>query len=128
MSNYPPGVTGNEYEIAGPDAEFEEEFECWNENFSYVRISEYAFNYCSEFGKKVNRTEEIEKAKDGIYRHLAHLNSLFNMPEIAPEVIVEKCDFDGVVLKESFRGTTYWSCPKCGKSYESQIERDYDYD
>jgi ribosomal protein L37AE/L43A len=25
-SNYPPGVTGNEYEIAGPD--FEEEVEC----------------------------------------------------------------------------------------------------
>lgn len=24
MSNYPPGVTGNEYEIAGPDAEWEE--------------------------------------------------------------------------------------------------------
>ena len=22
MSNYPPGVTGNEYEIAGPDAEW----------------------------------------------------------------------------------------------------------
>ena len=26
MSNYPPGVTGNEYEIAGPD--WEEEIEC----------------------------------------------------------------------------------------------------
>ena len=26
--NYPPGVTGNEYEIAGPDKEWEEEFYC----------------------------------------------------------------------------------------------------
>ena len=28
MSNYPPGVTGNEYEIAGPDFEVEHEREC----------------------------------------------------------------------------------------------------
>lgn len=28
MSNYPPGVTGNEYEIAGPDYEREIDGEC----------------------------------------------------------------------------------------------------
>lgn len=28
MSNYPPGVTGNEYEIAGPDREFTDERDC----------------------------------------------------------------------------------------------------
>ena len=28
MSNYPPGVTGNEYEIAGPDSEWESEEYC----------------------------------------------------------------------------------------------------
>ena len=27
-NNYPPGVTGNEYEIAGPDFETTEETEC----------------------------------------------------------------------------------------------------
>ena len=26
--NYPPGVTGNEYEIAGPDDEWEDELHC----------------------------------------------------------------------------------------------------
>lgn len=30
LSNYPPGVTGNEYEIAGPDYEEEVEGECPN--------------------------------------------------------------------------------------------------
>ena len=30
MSNYPPGVTGNEYEIAGPDSVWEEELDCAN--------------------------------------------------------------------------------------------------
>lgn len=28
MSNYPPGVTGGEYEVAGPDAEEEQERFC----------------------------------------------------------------------------------------------------
>ena len=28
LSNYPPGVTGNEYEIAGPDDEWESEHYC----------------------------------------------------------------------------------------------------
>mgnify|MGYP003679321021 FL=1 len=28
MSNYPPGVTGNEYEIAGPDYERESDTYC----------------------------------------------------------------------------------------------------
>jgi len=28
LSNYPPGVTGNEYEIAGPDYETEVDGEC----------------------------------------------------------------------------------------------------
>ena len=28
MSNYPPGVTGNEFEIAGPDREYSAEREC----------------------------------------------------------------------------------------------------
>jgi hypothetical protein len=33
MSNYPPGVSGNEYEISGPDAEYtaDRTVQCWNE-------------------------------------------------------------------------------------------------
>ena len=30
LSNYPPGVTGNEFEIAGPDAEWDEMQTCTN--------------------------------------------------------------------------------------------------
>ena len=37
MSNYPPGVTGNEYEISGPDKEWEEEdWECTNQTRKFV--------------------------------------------------------------------------------------------
>ena len=36
-SNYPPGVTGMEYEIAGPDFEEEAKMRCWqcSENVGY---------------------------------------------------------------------------------------------
>lgn len=34
-SGYPPGVTGNEYEIAGPDKEWEEERTCSNEDCGF---------------------------------------------------------------------------------------------
>jgi hypothetical protein len=34
MSNYPPGVSGTEYEIAGPDAEYtaERTVKCWSDD------------------------------------------------------------------------------------------------
>lgn len=127
MSNYPPGVTGNEYEIAGPDSEFEEEFECWNERFEYVRIAPHVHKFCSDLGKKINRTPGVEELKNNYYRNFSLINVMFNMPSISPEIVVEECDFNGVVLKESFRGKTYWSCPKCGKDYEEDIEIERDY-
>lgn len=42
MSNYPPGVSGNEYEIAGPDAEYTEErtVECWNDECSLFELDQ----------------------------------------------------------------------------------------
>ena len=40
MSNYPPGVTGNELEIAGPDAEYTSErtVSCWNDECSQFEV------------------------------------------------------------------------------------------
>lgn len=40
MSNYPAGVTGNEYQIAGADAEYTDErtVSCWNDECSQFEI------------------------------------------------------------------------------------------
>lgn len=44
MSNYPPGVTGNEYEIVGPDREFETFRECEScEIVSWVDVTGYGW-------------------------------------------------------------------------------------
>lgn len=47
MSNYPPGVTGRELQIAGPDAEYtgERTVSCWNED-------------CTQF--EIERDEEVD--------------------------------------------------------------------
>lgn len=51
--NYPPGVTGNEYEIAGPDREWSDEREVYCKN-----------EECSEYEKE--REEEVDIQS---YRH-----------------------------------------------------------
>jgi hypothetical protein len=44
VSNYPPGVTGNEYEIAGPDREFEDERTCPDcDQVSIVDVTGYGW-------------------------------------------------------------------------------------
>ena len=39
-NNYPPGVTGNEYEIAGPDYEIEREEECKDCGQTFIQFVE----------------------------------------------------------------------------------------
>lgn len=128
MSNYPPGVTGNEYEIAGPDNEWEEEFECTNDEFEFVMISPYAYQFCSEFGKKIHTIKGQEDIKTNPYHYASMINALFNMPDITPETQFGKCGFVGEVSKESYRGRIWWKCPQCGKEYEDEVERELPYD
>lgn len=42
MSNYPSGVSGNEYEISGPDAEYtaERTVQCWNDECSLFELDQ----------------------------------------------------------------------------------------
>lgn len=127
MSNYPPGVSGNEYEIAGPDNEWEEEFECSNEKFEYVRISPHSFKWASDLGKKIHTTSGKQEVMDNLYHYLSILNVCFSLSEMSSDVVTEKCNFSGVVLKQSYRSLVWWSCPVCAKEYEEELE-DYYYE
>ena len=127
MSNYPPGVSGLEYEIAGPDDEWEDEdFQCTNDEFEYVMISPYAFNYASQLAKKFMRTDSLEDAKENLYKYLSHLNACINLSSMTTEVQYTKCGYVGAVLKQSYRDDIWWDCPQCGKTYEEKVEKYYD--
>lgn len=125
MSNYPPGVTGNEFAIAGPDREWEEEFKCTNDEFEYVMISPYAFEYISKLAKKYSNIDSLAEVKDNLYIYLGHLNACINLSSITTEVQYGKCGFSDVVLKQSYRDEVWWDCPQCGKTYEETISEYY---
>lgn len=124
MSNYPPGVTGRELAIAGPDNEWEEEFECTNEQMEYVMIPPFVHKFCSEMGKKKWRTEGQEDLEKNWYHYASTIDAMFNMSSMTTEVQIVPCGFVGDVTKYSYNGDIWWECPQCGKDYES-IREDY---
>lgn len=125
MSNYPPGVSGNEYEISGPDSEWEEEFQCDNDDFEFVMISPHAWNYLSETGKLINTIKGQEEINTNWYHRFSMINAMINYADITTEIQHGKCGFVGEVLKQSYRSEIWWDCPQCGKRYEQDNEQDY---
>ena len=118
MSNYPPGVTGNEYEIAGGN-EFEDHFDC-SATVEHVLLtkkeiydlSDYALSLLNEYKRSGNISEWWIENK---LKPLMHdLNGFYH----SDNTIEKDCDFSGVILKEEFRGTVYFECPKCETGYE----------
>jgi hypothetical protein len=118
MSNYPPGVTGNEYEIAGGN-EFEEHFDCSAE-VEYVLVtrkqlyslSDHALTLYNDFKNNGAISEYL------INTRLKKLMHEINGHYHSDELVVKDCDFSGVVLKEEYRGTVCFECPECETTYE----------
>lgn len=125
MSNYPPGVSGNEFEISGADNEWEEEFQCDNDDFEYVMISPYAWKYLSETGKLIHTIKGQEEINTNWYHRFSMINAMINYADMTTEIQHGKCGFVGDVLKQSYRGEIWWDCPQCGKRYEEDNEQDY---
>lgn len=67
MSNYPPGVSGREFAIAGPDREFEEERECRCGYVGEALIQSYGLEQwwtCPECGEDHIEEDEYEDDPD----------------------------------------------------------------
>jgi hypothetical protein len=125
MSNYPPGVTGNEYEIAGGN-EFEEWFDC-GANIEHVLLtkreiyclSDYALSLFNEYKRAGNISEWwIENKLKPLMRDL---NGFYH----SDNTIEKDCDFSGRILKEEFRGSVMIECPKCETGYEESANYGY---
>lgn len=125
MSNYPPGVTGNEYEIAGADSEWcDNDFECNNQEFKYVRITPYALKKIEELVNGYYKTQHLDSIKENLYKKLSVLHAaIATGPDT--EIITGPCGYVGSVDKQSYREDIWWECPRCRKSYEEKIELYY---
>jgi hypothetical protein len=86
MSNYPPGVTGNEYEIAGGN-EFEEHFDCSAE-IEYVtltrkqlyKLSDYALTLFNEFKREGSISEYSIETR--LKKLMREINGYYHSDEV----------------------------------------------
>jgi hypothetical protein len=79
--NYPPGVTGNEYEIAGPDDEWEDELHCKKcekiTTFNCESFRKQRSGICSECDSDVDLGhmdddidwDDVREQKEDLERH-----------------------------------------------------------
>jgi hypothetical protein len=123
MSNYPPGVTGNEYEIAGGE-ETEEYWECESMTSS-ITISMNMLQEMADDGLTIyNRLKEhnYTSYQALIDQKLKSLRDKIHGYIHSDDVIDGDCGFAGYVLKESYRNKQWWSCPNCGTEHEVELD------
>ena len=104
MSAYPPGVTGNEPEIAGyPTSECFRE--CQADVPTFTRYSVY------EVVNSVDLSDP-SRARDRLH---AAIDAL-------PTDEDGVCSFEGLVEVEHAGDVEFWTCPNCGEEHESELD------
>ena len=125
-SNYPPGVTGREPQIAGPDAEREEEHTCGAKDIELRNINQQAIDsLMTARAKLVALTQysfpgDIPQLSPKEKRQIAvDVYRLLNQVGygISDGATVD-CPFTGDVTVEYIGGTGWWECPLCGTEHE----------
>jgi hypothetical protein len=104
LSNYPPGVTGNE-DYFGPNHEYEKEVECLAEGADVFIIP----------------TDLIDAYRS--VRHDAELLRRWAMAVVGTEKVdIFQCPFVGPVNVQVWNHQDTWVCPMCGKEHEEDHE------
>ena len=142
MSNYPPGVTGNEIQIRGLD-EGSAVRECLVETpLRVIPVAEWGA--LKELFRKVAALREKERnpasipsvdgdlylenvlnrSKEDILKGLEHLNEWLTN-DYSEEMLVayvDECPFEGRVDIQWGGGYEHWECPLCGAEHEDEID------
>lgn len=116
--SYPPGVTGNELEIAGPSWEGTVERECEQQNVSMMAAPT----------DLVEALDDLLTKADGVFERLS-VGRLVRLLKDAPlvQIDVEQCQFNGKADAWEYGGVLHWTCPLCGWEYEEEpdVEEPY---
>ena len=127
MSNYPPGVTGNEPQIAGLN-EGVEQRTCVRSG-DRTLVSPYTLELRDNLIACQNDYEE-GRISEGQY--IIRMTSIVRMIDFEKrwDSIVEdhQCTFSGEVDVEFDRYLLYWECPQCGEQYEEEIDMEPDWE
>lgn len=107
LSNYPPGVTGNEIQIAGPSWEGEITRTCTAEDVEVEILGTDALALLAE--NRAGRTTTM----------------VVDFVRSAYSAYLPECPFiDGEVYAWAYDGVLSWTCPVCGGEYEEEGGRD----
>ena len=112
--NYPPGVTGNEWQIAGPEREWDETVECDSEGFTVRTISMYGRNQID------NALKELGEDPLNIHVAIARLRQALS--DIETVDVDGKCPFVGDVTLQQYEGESSWECPICREVHMREVE------
>ena len=115
MSNYPPGVTGNEFEIAGPQWEDTVERVCEAQDVS-VRVIERDVADAIKHWQQSRKTDDEARAQQSMLWMLRDA--------LVDDFDAEQCQFEGKVDAWGYGGVTHWTCPKCGTEHEEEPDED----
>lgn len=128
MSNYPPGVTGNEWQIAG-GVDVTLQVTCGTVGFDVLPqpMVDEMVGTVREYLKTPRTLRSLsgrpgtwrtETPDEQIARVLAYLETAVVEVEKARVNVAEECKFEGEVDAEVFDLTACWTCPWCGAEHE----------
>lgn len=135
MSNYPPGVTGNEWQIAGQD-EFELEVTCHRPTVDVCYAAPVRQAVLDVWGwlwlvksHVTNPDGDRNAVAQYTLTAYAALEDLFKLlPDITFE-LKRLCGFEGTVTAWGDRFVATWECPRCGLENEEEfVEDDVEFD
>lgn len=118
VSNYPPGVTGRELQIAGPDWEGSVQRECTQEDVLVQVIKDPA-----ETKRSLETLADVVK-----YGVATRPSAAMAYERLKRNIVVAelpKCPFSGQVDAWTYRESLRWTCPTCGHEYDEYLD-DYD--
>lgn len=118
MSNYPPGVTGRELEIAGPDWEGDIERECTNTDIELEIILPEDIKSLKSIAAATG-SQGSGKRRDADIMQQSMKRFFSRMLTVS----LDECPFSGEVEAWSYGKVLHWTCPVCEREYE---ESDYD--
>lgn len=117
MSNYPPGVTGMEPEIAGyPEVDME--VECADTDAPLLGAFEVVRLIQDELIVQMGREArgDTPNWSEWVWKVLDEIEDLVEM--------TGECGWNGVTTTQIADGEAQWSCPRCGKVQSVELEDD----
>jgi hypothetical protein len=121
-SNYPPGVTGREYQIAGPDYERTVKRACRASDVEITLPNDDVPGLAHLALGILDGKILIRRGADPVARAKTRLQEIISAYENGSKIDVAECPFDGEVDVQGFQGVETWTCPLCGTDHEDDIE------